>query len=217
VQGRQVILQEQLLVLVERYRVGALVSGAAVQWVAASKVCDEMWVRKVLAEDEAAQRPELSASGEGVQFYALVQSTSIKRPFFCELKDLCLNIYFFLCAGQHKHQEVKNEWADEAMIWKGRRRVEFVYLQSALTQSVSGRVMLPGKPSYRPTFIGRQWKVSFLMWQRLPKWTNFLGALKTLPFECKATIQAGLSDWRMETGSCSWVHSTENRIVASFG
>jgi hypothetical protein len=41
-----------------------------------------MWAWKVLAEDEAAQRLELSASGEGVQFYALVQSTSIKRPFF---------------------------------------------------------------------------------------------------------------------------------------
>jgi hypothetical protein len=117
VQGRQVILQEQLLVLVERYRVGALVSGAAVQWVAASKVFDEMWARKVLAVDEAAQRrqdlhllqkesidmnsrlsAELSASGEGVQFYALVQSTSIRRPFFLRIKRPMLeHIFLFVC------------------------------------------------------------------------------------------------------------------------
>ncbi|XP_047042478.1 TATA box-binding protein-associated factor RNA polymerase I subunit B-like [Lolium rigidum] len=68
VQGLQVILQRQLEVLVERYRVGALVCGVAgtvwVRWVAASKVFDEMWARKVLAEDEAAQRLKCSAPGE---------------------------------------------------------------------------------------------------------------------------------------------------------
>ncbi|KAK1696265.1 hypothetical protein QYE76_012962 [Lolium multiflorum] len=67
VQGLQVILQRQLQVLVERYRVGALVCGVAgtawVRWVAASKVFDEMWARKVLAEDEAAQRLKYSAPG----------------------------------------------------------------------------------------------------------------------------------------------------------
>uniref|UniRef100_A0ACD5TLW9 Uncharacterized protein n=2 Tax=Avena sativa TaxID=4498 RepID=A0ACD5TLW9_AVESA len=65
VQGLQVILQRQLEVLVERYRVGALVCGVAgtvwVRWVATSKVFDEMWARKVFAEDEAAQRLKYSA------------------------------------------------------------------------------------------------------------------------------------------------------------
>ncbi|KAF6989763.1 hypothetical protein CFC21_007060 [Triticum aestivum] len=67
VQGLQVILQQQLEVLVKRYRVGALVCGLAgtiwVRWVATSKVFDEIWARKVLAEDEAAQRLKRSASG----------------------------------------------------------------------------------------------------------------------------------------------------------
>ena len=67
VQGLQVILQQQLGVLVKRYRVGALVCGLAgtiwVRWVATSKVFDEIWARKVLAEDEAAQRLKRSASG----------------------------------------------------------------------------------------------------------------------------------------------------------
>uniref|UniRef100_A0ACD5Z885 Uncharacterized protein n=1 Tax=Avena sativa TaxID=4498 RepID=A0ACD5Z885_AVESA len=52
VQGMQVILQRQLEALVERHRVGALVCGVAgtlwVRWVAASKVFDQMWARKVL-------------------------------------------------------------------------------------------------------------------------------------------------------------------------
>ncbi|KAM3296950.1 hypothetical protein ACQJBY_039027 [Aegilops geniculata] len=67
VEGLQVILHQQLQVLVERYRVGALVCGVAgtvwLRWVAASKVFDGMWARKVLAEDEAAQRRKRSASG----------------------------------------------------------------------------------------------------------------------------------------------------------
>jgi hypothetical protein len=55
VQGLQVILQRQLEVLIERYRVGALVCGTVwVRWVAASKVFDEMWARKVIAEDKSA-------------------------------------------------------------------------------------------------------------------------------------------------------------------
>uniref|UniRef100_A0A452YWT5 TATA box-binding protein-associated factor RNA polymerase I subunit B n=2 Tax=Aegilops tauschii subsp. strangulata TaxID=200361 RepID=A0A452YWT5_AEGTS len=66
-QGLQVILQQQLEVLVKRYRVGALVCGLAgtiwVRWVATSKVFDEIWAWKVLAEDEAAQRLKCSASG----------------------------------------------------------------------------------------------------------------------------------------------------------
>ncbi|CAM0955956.1 unnamed protein product [Alopecurus aequalis] len=65
VQGLQVILQRQLEVLVERYRVGALVCGVAgtvwLRWVATTKVFDEMWAPKVLAEDEAAQRLKHSA------------------------------------------------------------------------------------------------------------------------------------------------------------
>jgi hypothetical protein len=112
--------------------VGALVSGAAapvwVRWLAASKVFDEMWERRVLAEDEAAQRPELSASGGGVQFTLWFSQL--------RLKDLSLNISFFLCAGQHKHRDVKNEWTDGSMIWIDRRRVEFIYLHSL-------RMMLP--------------------------------------------------------------------------
>lgn len=67
VQGLQVILQRQLEALVERYRVGALVCGVAgtvwVRLVAASKVFDEMWVRKVLAVAEAAESQKRSASG----------------------------------------------------------------------------------------------------------------------------------------------------------
>ncbi|XP_044417893.1 TATA box-binding protein-associated factor RNA polymerase I subunit B isoform X2 [Triticum aestivum] len=67
VEGLQVILHQQLQVLVERYRVGALVCGVAgtvwLRWVAASKVFDEMWARKVLAEDEATWRRKRSASG----------------------------------------------------------------------------------------------------------------------------------------------------------
>ncbi|KAM3317497.1 hypothetical protein ACQJBY_035282 [Aegilops geniculata] len=67
VEGLQVILHQQLQVLVERYRVSALVCGVAgtvwLRWVAASKVFDGMWVRKVLAEDEATRRPKRSASG----------------------------------------------------------------------------------------------------------------------------------------------------------
>uniref|UniRef100_A0ACD5VB41 Uncharacterized protein n=1 Tax=Avena sativa TaxID=4498 RepID=A0ACD5VB41_AVESA len=58
VQGMQVVLQRQL---------EALVCGVAgtlwVRWVAASKVFDGMWARKVLIEDEALHRPKLSAGG----------------------------------------------------------------------------------------------------------------------------------------------------------
>ncbi|TVU18925.1 hypothetical protein EJB05_35045, partial [Eragrostis curvula] len=60
VRGLQVILQRQLEVLVERFRVGALVCGVAgtiwVRWLAASKVFDEMWVHQVLADHEATKR-----------------------------------------------------------------------------------------------------------------------------------------------------------------
>ncbi|CAM0948896.1 unnamed protein product [Alopecurus aequalis] len=67
VQGLQVILQQQLQVLVVGYRVGALVCGVAgtlwLRWVAASKVFDEMWALKALADDEAAQRLTHSAGG----------------------------------------------------------------------------------------------------------------------------------------------------------
>ncbi|KAI4978820.1 hypothetical protein ZWY2020_015573 [Hordeum vulgare] len=67
VEGLQVILYQQLQVLVERCRVSALVCGVAgtvwLRWVAASKVFDGMWTRKVLAEDASAQRQKRSASG----------------------------------------------------------------------------------------------------------------------------------------------------------
>ncbi|XBI43497.1 hypothetical protein VPH35_108263 [Triticum aestivum] len=104
VQGLQVILHQQLQVLVERYRVGALVCGVAgtvwLRWVAASKVFDGMWARKVLAEAEAAQR-------------------LIKRS---------------ACGGQQEPQEVKKcERADEASPRKDRRRVEFIFLRSLRT------------------------------------------------------------------------------------
>jgi hypothetical protein len=60
VRGLQVILQRQLEVLVEQFRVGALVCGVAgtiwVRWVVASKVLDEMWPRQVLAEHERQMR-----------------------------------------------------------------------------------------------------------------------------------------------------------------
>uniref|UniRef100_A0A0A9DPV2 Rrn7/TAF1B N-terminal cyclin domain-containing protein n=1 Tax=Arundo donax TaxID=35708 RepID=A0A0A9DPV2_ARUDO len=66
--GLQVILQRQLEVLVEQHRVGALVCGVAgtvwVRWVAASKVFDGMWARKVLAEHEAAERYMRFSSGD---------------------------------------------------------------------------------------------------------------------------------------------------------
>ncbi|PNT76985.1 hypothetical protein BRADI_1g56620v3 [Brachypodium distachyon] len=68
--GLQVILQRQLEVLVERHRVGALICGVAgtiwVRLVAASKVFDEMWPQKVLAQDEAVEKLKRSAS-EGDQ------------------------------------------------------------------------------------------------------------------------------------------------------
>ncbi|VAI53162.1 unnamed protein product [Triticum turgidum subsp. durum] len=103
VEGLQVILQRQLQVLVERYRVGALVCSVAgtvwLRWVAASKVFDGMWARKVLAEAEATQRLiKRSASG-----------------------------------GQQEPQEVKCECADEASPRKDRRRVEFIFLRSLRT------------------------------------------------------------------------------------
>ncbi|XP_037483209.1 TATA box-binding protein-associated factor RNA polymerase I subunit B-like [Triticum dicoccoides] len=105
VEGLQVILQQQLQVLVERYRVGALVCGVAgtvwLRWVAASKVFDGMWARKVLAGAgaEATQRlMKRSASG-----------------------------------GEQKPQGVKCEWADEAAPQKDRRRVEFIYMRSLRT------------------------------------------------------------------------------------
>uniref|UniRef100_M8C5E2 Rrn7/TAF1B N-terminal cyclin domain-containing protein n=1 Tax=Aegilops tauschii TaxID=37682 RepID=M8C5E2_AEGTA len=67
VEGLQVILHQQLQVLVDRYRASALVCGVAgtvwLRWVAASKVFDGMWARKVLAEDEATRRQKRSASG----------------------------------------------------------------------------------------------------------------------------------------------------------
>ncbi|KAM0904174.1 hypothetical protein ACQ4PT_018186 [Festuca glaucescens] len=116
VQGLQVILQQQLQVLVERHRAGALICGVAgtiwVRWVAASKVFDEMWARKVIAEDEAVQGLKRSSSGAA----ALGQLLPLK--------------------GQQKPPEVKCEWADEALIRKDRRRVEFIFLRSL-------RMMLP--------------------------------------------------------------------------
>ncbi|KAF0910470.1 hypothetical protein E2562_002929 [Oryza meyeriana var. granulata] len=59
VRGLQVILQQQLEALVERHRVGSVVTGLAgtiwLRWVAASKVFDEMWVQNVVANAVAAE------------------------------------------------------------------------------------------------------------------------------------------------------------------
>ena len=59
-------------------------------WVAASKVFDEMWAQKVLAEDEAEQRLKRSASG-GVN-YVLVQLLPSKEP-----NKLEMNMYPSVC------------------------------------------------------------------------------------------------------------------------
>ena len=76
VRGLQVILQQQLEVLVERHRVGALVCGVAgtvwVRWVAASKVFDDMWARQVIAEHDAAGREKRSGGGGEPSTLALV-------------------------------------------------------------------------------------------------------------------------------------------------
>lgn len=81
--GLQVILQRQLEVLVERHRVGALICGVAgtiwVRLVAASKVFDEMWPQKVLAQDEAVEKLKRSAS-EGVS----LRSSSVIRTVRAE-------------------------------------------------------------------------------------------------------------------------------------
>jgi hypothetical protein len=58
-------MQRQLEALVDRHQVGALVCPVWLRWVAASKVFDEMWSRKVLAEDEADRRPNCSAADGG--------------------------------------------------------------------------------------------------------------------------------------------------------
>ncbi|KAK3139038.1 hypothetical protein QOZ80_5AG0376880 [Eleusine coracana subsp. coracana] len=67
VRGLQVILQRQLEVLVERFRVGALICGVSgtiwMRWVAASEVFDEMWARQVLADHEAEERRMRSGGG----------------------------------------------------------------------------------------------------------------------------------------------------------
>ncbi|KAG2619925.1 hypothetical protein PVAP13_3NG143702 [Panicum virgatum] len=101
VRGLQVILQQQLEVLVERHRVGALVCGVAgtvwVRWVAASKVFDDMWARQVIAEHDAAGREKRSGGGD----------------------------------NNNKPDEVKSEWEDDIFPrQKDRRRVEFAILHS---------------------------------------------------------------------------------------
>jgi hypothetical protein len=82
VQGLQVILQRQLESLVETFQVGALVCGVAgtvwVRWVAASKVFDETWARKVLTEDEA-RRSAAAGVSHKLQRLHLVQLLPLKR------------------------------------------------------------------------------------------------------------------------------------------
>ena len=125
------ILQQQLEALVERHHVGALVCGVAgtiwVRWVAASKVFDEMWARKVLADDEDVRRPKLY-SGGGASLHSCSVSAIENK----------LEYVYLLCAGkQIPHQELKCAWAgEEALPQKDRRRVVFVFLRSL-------RMMLP--------------------------------------------------------------------------
>jgi hypothetical protein len=96
VQGLQVILQRQLESLVETFNVGALVCGIAgtvwVRWVAASKMFDETWARKVLTEDEA----KLSST-RGVSYKPehvhLVQLLPLKH----HTKNLNIYMLNFMC------------------------------------------------------------------------------------------------------------------------
>jgi hypothetical protein len=93
VQGLQVIPQRQLESLVERFQVGTLVCGVAgtvwVRSLSASKVFDNMWASKVLAEDEA-MRSATGGANYKLEHVYLVQllplkhhSTNLNIHFMC--------------------------------------------------------------------------------------------------------------------------------------
>jgi hypothetical protein len=67
--------------------------------VATSKVFDEMWARKVLDEDEAAQRLKYSAHG-GASVYALVQLLPLKDH---NKLILYLEASYIFCVQAHKY------------------------------------------------------------------------------------------------------------------